>query len=453
MNDQPLADSSRPTHTRYVMLGWLATMCLIAYIHRGCVSVLYKDIQADLHLSKYQLGLMQSAFFWTYAILQIPGAWLSERWGVRKILALDVLFWSISTAFMGACQGFWGLMTGRLGIGVGQAGAFPSAMLAVSRWFPVAQRGLPSGVMTSFMLIGAASGQYMTSRLLGEFSWRQILGFFSLFGIAWSAGFYWWFRETPGEHPAVNDAELQLIGDPALATPAIDQPAIEVDQRNPWGIILKSPVAWLVFAQHFVRAIWTGFLVTQFPEYLVEVFKLPITRAGDFAGGIVIVGVLGNWLGGLTSDLVIRKTGSLQLGRQGLAVGMLIAAGVAVTLPAFVSNIWIAAVLFGLSNILAGIGGPAAYAVTIDIGGRHVSKVFATMNMIGNFGSAVAPLLILAVVDASATAQHVPIPDPSRAWANVPFVFTGVYAVAALCWMGIKTRSLFEVPQPRIEPI
>ena len=435
MNDQLRLDRQRPTHARYVMLGWLASMCFIAYAQRSCISVFYGQMQDDLQLSKYQLSWMQSAFFWSYALLQIPGAWMAERWGVRRMLVIDALFWSISTAFTGMSTGLTALIVTRLGVGVGQAGAFPAGMLAISRWFPVAQRGLPSGVMTSFMLIGGAAGIAGAARLLDDFSWRQILWLFSLLGVVWSAGFYFWFRETPREHSWVNEAELQEIGNPVA--PVAQGSAVAVDVQNPWAIILASPSAWLVFAQHFVRAIWTGFLVTKFSEYLAGAFAVSGTRAGYFASGIVLIGVLGNWLGGILADFVIRRTGSLQLGRQGLAVAMMLLAGVTVIVPAFVENIWIAAFFLGLSNILAGVGGPAAYAVTIDIGGRHVSKVFACMNMIGNFGSAVAPPLIVAFVDWR-----------DGAWASLPLMFGGVYVVAALCWIGIKTRSLFDPPAP-----
>lgn len=437
MNDHLQLRGQRPTRGRYLMLAWLASMCFIAYAQRSCISVFYDGMQNDLHLSKAELSWVQSAFFWSYALLQIPGAWMAERWGVRRMLVFDALFWSASTALTGMSTGLTTLIVARLGVGVGQGGAFPAAMLAVSRWFPLTQRGFPSGVMTSFMLIGGAAGIAGAGALTGRgFDWRQILWLFSTFGVVWSIGFYLWFRETPREHAWVNAAELHEIGDPLAPKSTAAASGAAADSVNPWVVILGSPSAWLVFSQHFVRAIWTGFLVTKFKEYLEKGFRLSNEEASYFSSCIVLVGVTGNWLGGVLADWVIRRTGSLQLGRQGLAVVMMLLAGVTVIIPTFVGNIWVAAVFLGLSNILAGVGGPAAYAVTIDIGGRHVSKVFACMNMIGNFGSAVAPPLILAFVDWR-----------NGDWKSVPFAFGGVYVIAALCWMGIKTRSLFDPPQ------
>lgn len=429
MNEPLTLDRGVPTQARYKMLAWLGVMCLIAYSQRTCLAVFHQQIRADLKLTDDQWGFILSAFFWTYAMLQVPGAWLAERYGVRAILALEVLFWSASTAFTGMSYSFLPLIIARLGVGIGQAGAFPAGMLAISRWFPMTQRGLPSGVMTSSMLIGAAAGSALTASLLNVMSWRWILGLFSTFGVVWSIGFFLWFRETPREHPSVNDAELQEIGN--LDAPSPGSGLDFVEPRNPWAVILSSPSAWLVFTQHFVRAMWTGFLVTQFPEYLKEAFQLSASQAGYFASGIVLIGVLGNSLGGALADWIIQRTGSLQMGRQGLAVGTMLVATLVTMVPAWVSNIWLAAAFFGLSNILAGVGGPAAYAVTIDIGGRHVSKVFATMNMVGNLGSAVIPILLTQFVQ-------------WRSWTEVPYVFAAVYLAAALCWTWIRTKSLFK---------
>lgn len=430
------------------MLGWVATMCLIAYVHRGCISVLDKKLQLDLHLSDTDLSYIHSAFFWSYAVLQIPGAWAAERWGVRRILTIMVVIWTISTTAMGLCQGTTSLIIARLGMGLGQAGAFPCGVISISKWFPPTQRGMPSGVMTSFMLIGLAVGQASTGFMLGgvdwrgfqySFDWREIFVWLSLMGYAWALGFYSWFRDNPQDHPRVNAEELKEIW--GTNGPPENLPrAAGARGFAPWGVILASSSIWLVFIQHALRALWTAFLMSLLPKYLREVFHATPEQAGYFAGGIVAVGVLGNASGGVLADLIIRRTGSLQLGRQGLAVGMLLGAGIMVLLPQFTSNIWLAAVFLSLSNVLAGCGGPAAYAITIDIGGPHVSKVFSSMNMMGNFGAALSPLLVNWFVD---------VPELGG-WRGVPSLFATIYILAAASWWGIKTRCLFTPEQEHV---
>ena len=158
------------------------------------------------------VGWFMGSFFWTYALLQVPCGWFSERAGTRITLTIFAVAWSVATMGIGVAPGFWLLIVAQLIMGAAQAGIFPTSCSSIGHWMPLAQRSLGCGVLTAGMQVGAIVASGVTGVLMIEFGWRWVFILFALPGILWAAGFIRWFRDLPAQTSAVNEHELALIG-------------------------------------------------------------------------------------------------------------------------------------------------------------------------------------------------------------------------------------------------
>jgi len=206
---------------------------------------------------------------------------------------------------------------------------------------------------------------------------------------------------------------------------------------------------WLICGQQFFRAAGQVFFATWFVTYLQETRDVSLEKSALLTAIPVIAMMLASFTGGGVSDWVYRRTGSLQHARRGVAATSLFLCAGIVTSAFFVSDPLFAVGLIALGVFCAGFAGPCAYSVTIDMGGRHVPAVFATMNMVGNFGAGLLAWAVPGFRLIVAIEGHVSgIADPNRtSWHAVLLLFAGMYLLAALCWTGLKVSgSVFDRP-------
>jgi ACS family glucarate transporter-like MFS transporter len=440
-----------------VRYGVLAALCLaatIAYIQRNSIAVAERTIRLDLGLTRAQMGQVMSAFLLTYALFQLPSGWLAYRWGTRRALSLFAALWSAVTGLFALAVSFPALLLARLGMGAAQAGVFPCSTSSIARWFPLTRRGLASGALGSFMSVGGAVGFILTGELLEILPWQGLFALYALPGLLWAAWFFWWFRDAPAEHRAVNPGELALIragGDnPHADTPAKPEP-------TPWRALLTSVPMWCICGQQFFRAAAYMFFATWFPTYLQEARGLSREQAAWLSSWPFWGVVAGGFVGGAVSDRILARTGSRWLSRPGVAIVGLIMAAAATLLTFAVADVRLLAVLFTASAFCAALGAPCGYTITIDMGGKHVTTVFSLMNMAGNVGAmlfpAIVPYLIVDqehwVTPASAAAAvgHLAAPGIEMLqvfpgliagrlanWDLAILVLAGTYLAAALSW-------------------
>src|SRR6185436_6370359 len=222
MGERPLASvpvNVRPTRTRFVVLAWLCAAAALAYVSRNAIAVAESTVRADLGLTKQQSGWLMSAFFFSYALCQIPMAQFGQRAGSRRALSLFAIVWSVATAVTAFVSGLAGFMAARIVQGVAQAGLFPTATITVAKWFPNTGRAFATGSLGSFMSVGGALCAWLTGVLLEAleprvapgWNWRLTFLLFGVPGLVWAAWFWKWFRDEPSEQPSVNEAELVLI--------------------------------------------------------------------------------------------------------------------------------------------------------------------------------------------------------------------------------------------------
>ncbi len=423
-----------PTHVRFLVLAGLCTAAALSYVSRNAIAVAESTVRADLELTKQQSGWLMSAFFISYAVCQIPGAWVGQRFGARRALPAFAIVWSIATAAT-ALGGFINLFAMRVVKGISQGGLFPICTGVVAKWFPKTGQAFATGALGSFMSAGGAVGAALTGWLVVAVGWRWMFALYSLPGLLWAAWFWWWFRNTPREHAAVNEAERMRIesGRPQAVPVEDGKGAKPAAPSIPWLQLLSSPAMWCICGQQFFRAAGYMFFTSWFATYLQEGRGVTIIKSGFLTMLPLLAVVVGSMLGGAISDAVLKRTGSRRLARQGVAVVSLVLCATLTISAYFFTDALAAVLIISAGSFFAAVAGPCGYTITIDMGGEHVPAVNSVMNMTGNFGAMLFPLAVPLLL------------GPEQNWNVVLVSFGALYLGSALCWLMLKPEgSVFE---------
>ena len=417
-----------PTSVRYRTLGWLVMAAALAYLCRNAVSVAESTIRTDLGLSLKQSGAFMGAFFWTYAIMQVPSGWFAQRMGTRIALTVFAGGWCLATFGIAAAEVFWLLMAAQLVMGVAQAGIFPASCNSIGHWMPMARRSLACGLLAAGMQIGAIVASGMTGDLLESMHWRLVFALYAIPGIIWAVVFAIRFRNRPEASASVNEAELAMI---RSSDTSVDQSASPEAKPFPWRIMVRNPAIYFLCGQQVCRAAGYMFFASWFPTFLQETRDISVKDSGYLQGCVLGGTLLGSIVGGWITDLIWKRTQNLRFSRSGVGATCLSICAVLILCAWFVESVPLAITLLTLGSFFAALGGPCALTATIDIGGDHVPQVFGLMNMTGNFAAASTPILVGWLFDATEN------------WDLVLLLFAGVYLVGAICWACVDpTRKI-----------
>jgi nitrate/nitrite transporter NarK len=162
----PHADKPHPTNVRHWVVGLATAMAVLLYLDRICLSITERYIKEDVGLSDTQVGFLLSAFFWTYALAQVPSGWLSDRYGGRRVLTAYIVLWSLFTGLLGVAYSFMLLVVFRLSVGLAQAGAYPTSAALLSKWAPLRSRGLASAIVSTGGRVGGFLAPLLTAYLM-----------------------------------------------------------------------------------------------------------------------------------------------------------------------------------------------------------------------------------------------------------------------------------------------
>jgi len=397
MNDQANQPVSNPSIVRYFVLSAFCILALIAYVQRNSIGVAEADIRQELGLSKYQMGWVISSFFLTYAAFQLPTGYLGQLFGTRKALTVYSVCFSVLAGCFALVFNPWLLLATRCGMGATQAGIFPCAVNSIAKWLPDSRRSFSTGMLGSFMSIGGAVGVALTGLLLPWIGWRIAYLIYCVPGLIFAVWFYWWFRDCPDEHPSVSPAELKLIsastGSKKDEPPKDDQPS-DVDNQSSWLSVLAHRSIIALCGQQAFRAAGQMFFASWFATYLRETRGVDVSVAGLLTSLPIVAIVFGSPTGGLLSDWILQRTGNRNLSRRGIGAMAMLTCAMLVMVSFQFSNPWIAVLLISVGSFFAAFAGPCAYTSTIDLGGKHVPVVFGTMNMAGNFGAFLFPIVV-----------------------------------------------------------
>ncbi len=319
----PTAASARATRVRWFpILALIATGTMINYLDRTVLGIAAPFLSKDLQLDPTQMGLVFSAFSWSYALLQIPGGIFLDRYGTRLTYFIAVTFWSAFTAMMGAVHSLWGLIVTRVGIGVFEAPCYPANSRVLATWFPQNERARANGVYSVGQYAGLGFLSVPLFWLTAQFGWRGLFYIVGSIGIVF--GLVWWvvYRNLE-DSKSVNQAEIDYIE----AGGGGDYKGERIPFR--WDLIRKLLAHRQILGAsigQFGGNSTLVFFVTWFPTYLVTARGMSFIKAGFMASMPYIGASVGVLLGGLVSDMILKRTGSANFARKlPIVGGMLLA--------------------------------------------------------------------------------------------------------------------------------
>jgi sugar phosphate permease len=382
----------QPSRGRWYVLLLISVMYLITYLDRVNISTAAPEISKEFGFDKVTMGVIFSAFVWAYALFQVPGGWLSDRFGARGVLGAVVTYWSIMTAATAAAFSAGSFIAVRFLFGVGEAGAFPGATRAMQLWYPQRERGFVQGITHSASRLGAAIAPPLVVLIMSALGWRPVFFICGGLGLVWAV---WWsltYRNLPEQHPLVNKAELANIrglDDNGAIKPA----SAQLQAGVPWATLLRSPNMWAIMCAYFTYVYCLWIFLSWLPSYLIEFRHFTLLKVGLFASLPLWAGVVGDTVGGLATDWLLKRTGSAKIARRTVAITGLLGCAVFIVPAAIAADAYTAVCCLTASMFFLECTIGPSWAVPMDTGGKYSGTVSGMMNMAGNFGGAISPIV------------------------------------------------------------
>ncbi|MDR3532350.1 MAG: MFS transporter [Rhodopila sp.] len=389
----------------------LFAVTMVNYADRATLAITGPVISKDLGLTPVQMGFIFSAFGWSYVLGQIPGGWLLDRFGSKLVYFASILLWSLFTMFqggvwaVGAVAAVYVLFALRLMVGFAEAPSFPANGRLVAAWYPANERGTASAIFNSAQYFATAAFAPIMGYITVTFGWPYVFYFMGALGIvislAWLKVIY-----SPKQHPRLRPVELDYIARGG-ALVNLDQPVenagiAQADSPH-WDylrqLIQNRMMVGIYLGQFCINAI-TYFFITWFPVYLVQQRGMSILHAGFIASVPAICGFTGGVLGGVWSDLLLRRGWSLTASRKiPIVVGMLLS--MSMILCNYVDAQWVVVVIMALAFFGKGIGA-LGWAVVSDTVPKEIAGLSGGLfNMFGNISSITTPIVIGYILQAT----------------------------------------------------
>ena len=386
------APSIRRTHVRWVpILALVAVGTMINYLDRTVLGIAAPFLTKDLALSAAQMGMVFSAFSWSYAALQIPGGIFLDRFGTRLTYFIAVVFWSVFTGMMGVVRSLNALILTRIGVGVFEAPCFPANSRILATWFPQHERARANGIYSFGQYVGLGFLSVPLFWVTQRFGWRGLFFLVGALGVAF--GLLWWaLYRNPGESDTVSRAELDYIeaggGGEYRGEP------LRFKRSHIWALLRHRQVVGASLGQ-FGGNSTQVFFVTWFPTYLVTARGMTFIQAGLMTSLPYIGASIGVLTGGLLSDTLLKRTGSANLARKLPIVGGMLLAST-IVLANFVPAENNAIVILIMSIAFFGQGMTnLGWTVVSDIAPKKlIGLTSGIFNFSANLAGIITPLVI-----------------------------------------------------------
>lgn len=370
----------------------LCILYMIMYIDRVNLATAMPMIKAEFGLDNTHLGIIFSAFAYPYAIFQVFGGQLADRFGARRILVACCAISAAATLLVGAAGGLVSLFLCRLLLGIGEGSTFPAATRAMQSWVPTGRRGFAQGITHSFSRFGNAITPPIVAGLALLGGWRLPFVVLGAASLVWVIVWMIYFRDNPSDHKGMTEEDLARL--PVY----VDKSKQTVSQRKvPWGPLVRRmmPVTLTYFCYGW--SLWL--FLNWMPSFFLEGYGLNITKSAVFASGVFWAGVIGDTLGGVISDAIKERTGNVRLARTSvIVIGFLGASACLGTVLQFRDVHIIGLLLSGGFFFLELIIGPV-WSVPMDIAPQHAGAAAGLMNTGMGVAGIISPLVFGYLVD------------------------------------------------------
>lgn len=403
----------------------LLVVCgVINYLDRATLAVANEYIRADLGLSLGQMGLLLSAFSWSYALCQLPVGALVDKVGPRWLLGIGLVVWSLAQAAGGLVATFGWFVIARIALGIGEAPQFPAAARVVSNWFPLRSRGTPTGIYNSASPLGVALAPLILSPLIIATSWHW--AFFATGAMGLVAAVVWvaLYRDPDREKMSAEERAYLEEDEPRKAATKVDFAA--------WCALFRHRVTWGMMLGFFGSVYLNWVYLTWLPGYLRTERQMDIAYAGIAASIPFFCGFAGALVAGWASDRVARRASSPLSGRRN-AVVVATLGMVVFTIPAALvdSNV-VAVACISIVIFLANASSACAWSLaTVAAPPSRIASLGAIQNFGGFLGGALAPILTGYI---------------AQTWSFVPALLTGagIAFVGAMSYLFLVVRPIPE---------
>jgi ACS family glucarate transporter-like MFS transporter len=444
--------AARVTHYRYLVLAVLCSLAFLTYLDRICIMRVQDEISHDLRfdqldgesrsrksahdLATARMGWVFAAFAAGYLLFEVPGGWLGDRLGARRVIFRIVLCWSLFTAATGGVQKITGvfsknpspqdwfltLLIIRFLFGAFEAGAYPNIARALAQWFPYRERAAAQ----SFIWFSSRFGGAFAPGIIGGLisfggTWQRAFYFLGFAGITWAILFFIWFRDSPGQKTGVSAEEREWI---CAETAGEDRAK---DAKMPW-LALLSPNILALCLVSFCVSFCFYFFITFLPRYLNDQFHVNYSQSQWISGLPLFAGSVACVAGGYLSDYAIRRTGNRRWGRSLLPAFAWGAAALCVFAVPLFHSASAVMVLLTTGFMFQDLSVAPMWSLPADIGGRFTATVGGWMNMAGCLAGILSPLI----------AARVSI---AYGWNPMFFIFGSVYLLGALAWLRVDASK------------
>lgn len=388
------ATLSAPSRKRFFIMVLLFITVVINYLDRSNLSIAAPALTSELGIDPIHVGLVFSAFGWTYAAMQIPGGWLVDRVPPRILYTVALVLWSLATVMLGFAASFIALFVLRMAVGALEAPAYPINSRVVTTWFPERERATAIGFYTSGQFVGLAFLTPVLAWLQHAFGWHMVFVATGAVGILWGVIWYAVYRE-PRDFKGANEAEIELIREGGGLVD-IQQEQAETKARFSWadlGIVLTQRKLWGIYLGQFCLNSTLWFFLTWFPTYLVKYRGMDFIKSGMLASLPFLAAFVGVLCSGFFSDWLIRRGASVGLARKlpiisGLLISTaIIGANFVDSTPLVIAFLALAFFGNGLASITWSLVSTLAPARLLGLTG-------GVFNFIGNLSAIVTPIVI-----------------------------------------------------------
>lgn len=385
MNRIKRASSIKATSMVMIML---CAMYFITYVDRVNVSTAAGQFSSELGLSNTQLGFVFSAFAYPYLVFQFIGGWVSDRFGARRTLIACAFIWATATVLTGMAGGFISLVAARMLLGLGEGATFPAASSAMAAWVAKDKRGFAQGITHAAARLGNAMAPILVASLMTAYDWRFSFYLLGALSFGWVVLWYATYTEKPEKHPRITQAEIDRLPPPKVRP---------VDVPGTWMRLFRRmlPVSSVYFCYNWI--LWL--MLSWIPMYFMHKYHMNIKDAVLFTSGVFFAGVVGDLLGGLISDRLLRRTGRLRLARSYLVAVCMACTGLSL-IPVLLfqepmySLIFLAMALF-FNEMTVG----PMWAVPMDIAYDRVGTASGIMNGTAATATIISPVLAGYLID------------------------------------------------------
>jgi ACS family D-galactonate transporter-like MFS transporter len=388
------------TNVRWKIALFMWGAIAINYLDRTVLSAATPEMMKAFHLDAAQMGIVMSAFFWTYAGFQIPAGWFADKVGQRISLALSVGWWSIATALTALSGGLKSLLFFRALLGLGEAGAYPSNAGVTAKWFPDKERTRVSAIFDSGSKVGTAFATPFVVWMMTAFGWKVPFIVSGLLGLFWVGLWYAYYRD-PEKHKYANKAEIAYIREgQAQKGDSDSKPLMK------WYELLKYRNVWAMCIGFFMLNYAIYFFITWFPTYLVQGRGFQLMKMGWVSMIPPLTGLVAELCAGWFSDRLYEKGHSLTFVRKlNLVGGFLLATTIA--FAGLVNSAAWSIVLLSISYAGLAIAACAIWSLPGDVAPRNMASVLGGMqNCVSNIGGILGPIVTGFIV--TATGSFVP---------------------------------------------